>query len=85
MFPQYLQMHVLSSRSLAERVLETKLGFRAAASTSPTETLCVDFGTPFTAARFAANLALLSTRISDVWNCSSPSSHVDAGGVPSIV
>jgi hypothetical protein len=62
-----------------ERVLETKIGFRAAAATLPNDRSRVDFGTPFNAACFAANLALLSIPISDVCDSTSPSSHVDAG------
>ena len=66
-------------------VLKTKIGFRGAASTSLNGRSHVDIGTPFTAARVAADSALLSTRISDVWNSNSPSSHVDVERVLSIV
>lgn len=83
----YLRLPLLSSRLPRERiflVLETKIGFRGAASTSPNGVSRIALGTPFNATRFAANLALLSTPISDAWKSKSPSSHVDVERVPSI-
>jgi hypothetical protein len=84
MFSCYLPSPAPSSCVSSPRVLDRWPGLDAAVPTLTNERSRVDVGNPFIAARFAANLALLSAPISGVYGSGSPSLHVNCKGVPSV-